>query len=110
MTTQSYNQSLNEAKKELFDVELQIKELNERKKQLLKNISRLKKNLSTQFSHLSVEYFENCDNFDWSQDLLEKSQSIFKITKFRYLQKAAINATLSNLDCILVMPTGYCFS
>lgn len=107
MSIQSYTQGLNEAKKELERVETQIKQLNEQRKQILKKMSKLKENMSAESSQLSPEYFEKAINFEWYQDMIEKSQSVFNVTEFRYLQKAAINATMSNIDCILIMPTGY---
>ena len=36
----------------------------------------------------------------------EARTDIFKINSFRHLQLETINATLSNQDCILIMPTG----
>jgi ATP-dependent DNA helicase Q1 len=45
-------------------------------------------------------------NFEWSDELRQKLQSVFKIGSFRHLQLSAVNATLSKQDLLLVMPTG----
>jgi ATP-dependent DNA helicase Q1 len=45
-------------------------------------------------------------NFEWSDKLQQKLQSVFKISSFRHLQLSAVNATLSKQDLLLVMPTG----
>jgi len=45
-------------------------------------------------------------DFSWSSKVNEVRTHIFKINSFRHLQLETINVTLSNHDCILIMPTG----
>ncbi len=45
-------------------------------------------------------------DFSWSSKVNEVRTEIFKINSFRHLQLETINITLSNHDCILIMPTG----
>ncbi|CAG0900109.1 unnamed protein product, partial [Darwinula stevensoni] len=44
--------------------------------------------------------------FPWSKEIKEALRGKFKLEKFRDLQLAAINASLSRHDVILIMPTG----
>ncbi len=44
--------------------------------------------------------------FPWTDELSLKLLSKFSISSFRHLQLSCINATLSNHDVILLMPTG----
>ena len=44
--------------------------------------------------------------FPWSEKLRDTLKSFFKLDAFRPLQLSCINATLSNKDAILIMPTG----
>lgn len=46
------------------------------------------------------------DEFPWSDKVQELLVQTFKLEKFRDHQLAAINATLSRKDVILLMPTG----
>jgi len=45
-------------------------------------------------------------DFSWSKKLEEVQTSVFRIQKLRLLQLEAMNATMSNQDCMVVMPTG----
>lgn len=45
-------------------------------------------------------------NFEWSAQLQQNLQNVFKLSSFRHLQLSAVNATLSKQDLLLVMPTG----
>lgn len=45
-------------------------------------------------------------DFSWSKEVEEKLASVFKLSKFRPLQRAAINLSMSGRDLFLVMPTG----
>jgi ATP-dependent DNA helicase Q1 len=45
-------------------------------------------------------------DFSWSSKVNEVRTEVFKINSFRHLQLETINVTLSNHDCILIMPTG----
>ena len=46
------------------------------------------------------------EDFSWSTKVNEVRQEIFRINTFRPWQLETINVTLSNKDCILIMPTG----
>jgi superfamily II DNA helicase RecQ len=45
-------------------------------------------------------------DFPWSNRVREVLNSVFKLNGFRPLQHETINATMSNEDVILIMPTG----
>jgi hypothetical protein len=45
-------------------------------------------------------------DFPWSSEVDQVRTEIFKIDSFRQWQLETINVTLSNHDCILIMPTG----
>jgi superfamily II DNA helicase RecQ len=45
-------------------------------------------------------------DFTWSSKVKEVLNSVFKLNGFRPLQHETINATMSNEDVILIMPTG----
>lgn len=45
-------------------------------------------------------------DFEWSKEVDLLRKTVFKIDEFRPLQLNCINVTLSNVDCILIMPTG----
>jgi ATP-dependent DNA helicase Q1 len=45
-------------------------------------------------------------DFSWSTKVNEIRTEIFQINSFRQWQLETINVTLSNHDCILIMPTG----
>lgn len=45
-------------------------------------------------------------HFEWSEEVHLILKSQFKLDSFRSLQSSTINATLSNEDVILIMPTG----
>lgn len=98
------------AKKELGEVTEAIKKLQIRRKELEKRVGDLKGELKfLNEAEQSWAKFET-DSFSWSKDLKNTLNSVFKIEDFRSYQKAAINATMSGLDVILIMPTGnYCF-
>ncbi|THK32960.1 ATP-dependent DNA helicase Q1 [Diachasma alloeum] len=91
---------------ELRQIQGEIEKLKERKlalsqrKQKLQDDALLKKSLT-----VSKKDWER-DDFPWSKDLLDALTKVFRIKRFRELQKAAINAILSKEDTILVMPTG----
>ncbi|XP_051547289.1 ATP-dependent DNA helicase Q1-like isoform X2 [Myxocyprinus asiaticus] len=115
---------LDSVEAELEVVELQISELlekqaklNSRKNKLLKNLegacssaqpsgsSKAPKTSSPSFSKQDIQHYEESD-FSWSKEVQEKLVSVFKLSKFRSLQRAAINLSMSGKDLFLVMPTG----
>jgi ATP-dependent DNA helicase Q1 len=54
---------------------------------------------------LIIKFFLHID-FPWSSKVDQVRSEIFKINSFRQWQLETINVTLSNHDCILIMPTG----
>ncbi|KAJ8926813.1 hypothetical protein NQ314_020659 [Rhamnusium bicolor] len=70
-----------------------------------------KEDLQSQYSLAKIrnrpdtsEWIET--KFEWSENLLKLLREKFKFEKFRSKQLAAINATLSKEDVLLLMPTG----
>ncbi|XP_058273598.1 ATP-dependent DNA helicase Q1 isoform X1 [Hemibagrus wyckioides] len=57
------------------------------------------------FSKKDLQHYEESD-FSWSKDAKAKMATVFKLSKFRPLQRAAINLSMSGRDLFLVMPTG----
>ncbi|XP_076861490.1 ATP-dependent DNA helicase Q1 isoform X2 [Brachyhypopomus gauderio] len=57
------------------------------------------------FSKKDLQNYEESD-FSWSEELQEKLMSVFKLSRFRPLQRAAINLSMAGKDLFLVMPTG----
>uniref|UniRef100_A0A673KG68 ATP-dependent DNA helicase n=1 Tax=Sinocyclocheilus rhinocerous TaxID=307959 RepID=A0A673KG68_9TELE len=112
---------LDSVKAELEMVELQISELlekqtklNSRKNKLLQNLegacssaqpSGSSKPPKPSFSKQDLEYYEESD-FSWSKEVQAKLCSVFQLSNFRPLQRAAINLSMSGKDLFLVMPTG----
>ena len=45
-------------------------------------------------------------DFPWSDKLTKTMKDTFHISNLRPLQLETMNATLSDRDCILIMPTG----
>lgn len=97
---------LRSTKDELSKVMETLKSLQLRKKELDEKIGSLKNELKilneTQSSWTKYED----ESFSWSEDMRETLTTVFGIDDFRSYQKAAINATMSGLDVILIMPTG----
>ena len=55
---------------------------------------------------MSLSFLSFSLEFPWSKGINEALRDKFKLEKFRPLQLAAINASLSKHDVILIMPTG----
>ncbi|XP_057180816.1 ATP-dependent DNA helicase Q1 [Triplophysa rosa] len=112
---------LDSVEAELEMVELQISELlekqsklNSRKNKLLKIVegacssaqpSGSSKAPKPSFSKQDLQHYEESD-FSWSKEVQGELLSVFKLSKFRPLQRAAINLSMSGKDLFLVMPTG----
>ncbi|XP_039524337.1 ATP-dependent DNA helicase Q1 isoform X1 [Pimephales promelas] len=112
---------LDSVEAELEMLELQISELLEKQTKLNSRKNKLLKILegacsSTQpsgsskapkpsFSKQDLQHYEESD-FSWSKEVQAKLCSVFQISKFRPLQQAAINLSMSGKDLFLVMPTG----
>uniref|UniRef100_A0A8C2DTJ3 ATP-dependent DNA helicase n=1 Tax=Cyprinus carpio TaxID=7962 RepID=A0A8C2DTJ3_CYPCA len=112
---------LDSVEAELEMVELQISELlekqtklNSRKNKLLQILegacssaqpSGSSKPRKPSFSKQDLQHYEESD-FSWSEEVQAKLCSVFQLSKFRPLQQAAINLSMSGKDLFLVMPTG----
>ncbi|GAA6076873.1 ATP-dependent DNA helicase Q1 isoform X2 [Tachysurus ichikawai] len=112
---------LDSVEAELEFLELQISELLEKQASLTSRKNKLLKILdgsydSAQpsgsakpskpgFSKKDLQHYEDSD-FSWSKDVETKLATVFKLSKFRPLQRAAINLSMSGRDLFLVMPTG----
>ncbi|XP_026877408.2 ATP-dependent DNA helicase Q1 isoform X2 [Electrophorus electricus] len=106
---------------ELEVLELQISELLEKQSSLTSRKSRLLKLLDGSndpsqpsgsgkppkavFSKKDLQNYEESD-FSWSEEVQKKLESVFKLSKFRPLQQAAVNLGMAGKDLFLVMPTG----
>ncbi|KAK2892746.1 hypothetical protein Q8A67_012734 [Cirrhinus molitorella] len=112
---------LDSVEAELEMVEVQISELlekqtklNSRKNKLLQILegacssaqpSGSSKLSKPSFSKQDLQHYEESD-FSWSKEVQAKLCSVFQLSKFRPLQRAAINLSMSGKDLFLVMPTG----
>ncbi|XP_053544266.1 ATP-dependent DNA helicase Q1 isoform X3 [Ictalurus punctatus] len=106
---------------ELELLELQISELLEKQASLTSRKNKLLKILggscdpaqpsgSTKpskpaFGKKDLQHYEESD-FSWSKEVEQELVNVFKLPKFRPLQRAAINLSMSGRDLFLVMPTG----
>ena len=105
----SLSEELSEVETELTSVQAQLDTLLEKQEQLLERKNELKARLHSLESsavqeNTSVNWEEGV--FPWSSNIQATLKSIFKIEKLRPLQASCINATMSNKDTILIMPTG----
>lgn len=91
---------------ELKQIEYEMQKLEDRKqiltqrKEKLKDDALLKRSLSVSKKDWTKE------DFSWSKDLRKALKDVFKIDKLRELQLPTMNAIMSNVDVILIMPTG----
>ncbi|XP_060759444.1 ATP-dependent DNA helicase Q1 [Neoarius graeffei] len=106
---------------ELELLELQISELLEKQASLTSRKNKLRKILGSSsdsaqasgsakaskpaLSKKDLQHYEESD-FSWSKEVKGKLATVFKLSKFRPLQRAAINLSMSGRDLFLVMPTG----
>ncbi|UJR27946.1 hypothetical protein I4U23_009205 [Adineta vaga] len=94
---------------EISQIDEEISRLRQKRLQLIVRQQTLKDKIqlnqrSTLDTNL-VEQWQRTD-FPWSSKVEEVRTTIFKISSFRQWQLETINVTLSNRDCILIMPTG----
>jgi len=95
---------LNSIVQELTQVDQQIDNLMVRKKKLLKRKKRLEKILNPDMPS-DPKVWDKTD-FPWSSHVEDVRNTLFGIQSFRPLQLEVINAVLSGIDCIVIMPTG----
>lgn len=99
-------QDLTSKKEEVKQISEELNKLNARKRKLVKELKSIEEELDFLSGHESSHSQFEGDQFPWSREMMLKLKSVFKIDTFRSHQKAAINATLSKIDCLLIMPTG----
>ncbi|XP_074596861.1 ATP-dependent DNA helicase Q1-like [Brevipalpus obovatus] len=98
------NRQLNEAKKKLEEIDEMIGKLKIQRREIVETISRLEDNVVVDSEEAKRRLYNN--DFEWSKRMVQICSSVFKIKSLRSLQKPAINATMSGIDCLLIMPTG----
>jgi len=89
---------------ELTQLDQQIDHLVSRRNKLLKRKKRLEKILNPAIS-ANPTVWDKTD-FSWSARVEHVRNTLFRIQTFRPLQLEVINAVLSGVDCIVIMPTG----
>ncbi|CAF1376637.1 unnamed protein product [Adineta ricciae] len=94
---------------EISQIDEEISRLRRKRLQLIVRQQQLKDKIkldhrSTTDTNL-VEQWQRTD-FPWSSKVEHIRTNIFNIPSFRQWQLETINVTLSNRDCILIMPTG----
>lgn len=106
MASSSWEQELRKVEKELISTEKEIVRLNTVRECLI----RKKHELSVKLKQKSLDEIARTEwgkaNFPWSDRINETLKNVFHMESFRSMQLPAINVTLSNKDCILIMPTG----
>lgn len=106
MALLSWEQELRKVEKELISTEKEIVRLNTIRECLI----RKKHELSVKLKQKSLDEIARTEwgkaNFPWSDRINETLKNVFHMESFRSMQLPAINVTLSNKDCILIMPTG----
>lgn len=106
MALPSWEQELRKVEGELISTENEISRLTTIRECLL----RKKHELTVKLKQQSLDEIAGTDwtksDFPWSQHVTEMLESVFHIKSLRSMQLPAINVTLSNKDCILIMPTG----
>jgi len=96
------NQELNTLKDQIKEIVVRQEELKSKKAKLTQELQKLEDDELNQL--FNIQWDE--DKFTWSEKVLSTLQEKFHIQQFRPLQKETINVTLSNFDCVLIMPTG----
>lgn len=106
MAVSSWEQELEKVEKELISTENEIVRLKTVREGLIKK----RDELSVKLKQKSLDEIARTDwsksDFPWSNRVNETLENVFHMTSFRSMQLPAINVTLSNKDCILIMPTG----
>ena len=104
---------LEEVDSQLICIEQELETLLERQQELQERRQLLKAQLDSIENARYREEKIQLETTDWEQGVFPWTErvkstlkSFFKIDSFRPLQPSCINATLSNKDAILIMPTG----
>ena len=106
---QKLTTELSQVKVELEHLETQINKLLERQQLLIERKDEIAKAIKTVHAKESGEERSidwGSRSFSWTENAEKCLREIFKLAKFRALQRDAINATMSGVDCIVLMPTG----
>lgn len=104
MATDHSRDELNSVMEELTQLDEQIDHLVTRRNKLLKRKKRLEKMLNPDIPE-NPKAWDKSD-FSWSSRVEHVRNTMFGIQSFRPLQLEVINAVLSGVDCIVIMPTG----
>ncbi|NP_001154966.1 recQ protein 1 isoform X1 [Nasonia vitripennis] len=91
---------------ELRQIETEQQKLEDRKKVLLDRKQKLKDNALLKKSFNLSKKNWDLEKFPWSKNLKKALTDVFKIKELRPLQLQTMNASMSNEDVILIMPTG----
>jgi len=95
---------INSITEELTQLDQQIDHLVARRNKLLKRKKRLEKIINPDKS-ADPKVWEKTD-FPWSSRVEHVRNTLFGLESFRPLQLEVINAVLSGVDCVVIMPTG----
>ena len=112
MEVEAVEDEITEVEEELAILHVDLECLLKRQEELRKKKSQLEgqrdslRNAKTHPSDNFVFTDWEKGEFPWSTAMAITLKSTFKIDQFRSLQASCINATLSNKDTILIMPTG----
>ncbi|XP_039290479.1 ATP-dependent DNA helicase Q1 isoform X2 [Nilaparvata lugens] len=91
---------------ELKQIDGQLRQLNQRRSELIAKKEELQDQISLKKSkELADQNWDHTD-FPWYERLMKNLNNVFKIKALRPFQLPTMNATLSKLDVILIMPTG----
>uniref|UniRef100_V5GRG9 ATP-dependent DNA helicase n=3 Tax=Ixodes ricinus TaxID=34613 RepID=V5GRG9_IXORI len=106
MSQTSLQQELSELEKQLMSTENEISRLNTIRLRIIKKTDELK----VKMKQIMLDEVNQTDwhksTYPWSAGVLDKLTSVFKMKSLRPTQLPAINVTMSNHDCIVIMPTG----
>ncbi|CAL4060497.1 unnamed protein product, partial [Meganyctiphanes norvegica] len=98
--------TLRQVEADIRRISREIEVMQTKKARLISKRDKIKDAVQQQKSaELSNRDWDRKD-FPWTQELQEKLTSVFGIQKLRAHQLPTMNATLSGIDCILIMPTG----
>ncbi|VIO89491.1 ATP-dependent DNA helicase, RecQ family protein [Brugia malayi] len=98
---------LSKLDEELERIEGDICTLRKRKRTLLERKAQIEKRIvERNVENESSFRIWDSDEFQWMKDCRRILHDIFKLSDFRPLQRAVINAVLSREDCLVVMSTG----
>ncbi|EJD76172.1 ATP-dependent DNA helicase [Loa loa] len=98
---------LSKLDEELERIEGDISSLRKRKRALLERKAQIEKRIvERNVENESSFRIWDSDDFQWMKECLHVLHNVFKLSDFRPLQRAVINAVLSKEDCLVVMSTG----